>query len=123
MAKHGMCCCSPLCSLRGNDLGTEGAAALAVALPQCAALQRLEYVRESQHSGLTPRFPCLCLRDNDMSVFLVEFARCDVLDEDIVIDFASTGKMGWKASMDEIPSVVRAVANSVVESMRRSHRH
>jgi hypothetical protein len=64
----------------------------------------------------------LFVLDKDMSVVLVEIARGDVLDEDIVIEFAAGGKMGWKASMDEIPSVVRRVANSVVESMRRSDR-
>lgn len=60
----------------------------------------------------------LFVLEKDMSVFLVEIARGDVLDEDIVIEFHSGGKMGWRASMDEIPSVVRSVANSVVASMR-----
>ncbi|QDU99122.1 hypothetical protein Pla8534_70330 [Lignipirellula cremea] len=52
-------------------------------------------------------------------MFLVEVARGDVLDEDIVLEFATDKKWSWKATMDEIPSVVRGVANSVVESMRR----
>ncbi len=52
-------------------------------------------------------------------MFLVEVARGDVLDEDIVLEFGTDEKWSWKATMDEVPSVVRAVANSVVESMRR----
>jgi len=64
----------------------------------------------------------LFVLEKEMSVFLVEIARGDVLDEDIVIEFAGGGKMVWKASMDEIPSTVRSVANSVVESMRHSGR-
>ena len=79
--------------------------------------------RRSKKKQVGPGEQVLFVLDEDMSVFLVEVARGDVLDEDIVIEFASSGKTGWKASMDEIPSVVRAVANSVVESMRRSHRH
>lgn len=62
----------------------------------------------------------LFVLSQDMSDFLVEIARGDVLDEDIVIDFTSDGKMGWRASMDELPSVVRRVANSVVKSKRHS---
>jgi hypothetical protein len=42
-----------------------------------------------------------------------------VLDEDIVLEFVIDEKWACKATMDEIPSVVRAVADSVVESMTR----
>lgn len=76
--------------------------------------------RQGRPNPIGPSEQVLFVLDKDMSVFLVEIARGDVLDEDIVIEFAGGGKMGWKASMDEIPSVVRRVANSVVESMRHS---
>ena len=42
--KHAMCCCLPLCSFDSNNIGSEGAAALAVALPHWAALRFISYV-------------------------------------------------------------------------------
>ena len=54
----------------------------------------------------------------EMSVVLVDIARGDVLEKDIYLEFFTDEKLSWQATMDEIPSVVRAVANSVVESMK-----
>jgi hypothetical protein len=78
--------------------------------------------RQGKPNPIGPGEQVLFVLDRDMSAVLIEIARGDVLDEDIAIEFAAGGEMGWKASMDEIPSVVRSVANSVVESMRGSHR-
>ncbi len=65
VTKHGMCCCSTLCSLSSNGIGAEGAAALAAALPRCAALRELRSVLclrvemcESQHCALLRT--CFC---------------------------------------------------------------
>jgi hypothetical protein len=73
----------------------------------------------SKANPLGPGEEALFILDEDMSVFLVELARGDVRDGDISIKFATQGRMGWTASMDEIPSVVRAVAKAVVERLKR----
>jgi hypothetical protein len=74
----------------------------------------------SKANPLGPGDEVLFVLDEDMSVFLVELTRGDVRDEDISIEFTTAGKMGWKASLDEIPSVVRTFANAVVERLRQS---
>jgi hypothetical protein len=74
--------------------------------------------RQGKPSPIRPGEHVLFVLDKDMAVFLVEIARGDVRDEDIVVEFAAGGKMGWKAAMDEIPTVVRTVAKSIIESMR-----
>jgi hypothetical protein len=78
-------------------------------------------LRQGTTNQLAPGEQVVFVLEKEMSMFLVEVARGDVLDEDIVLEFATDEKWSWKATMDEIPSVVRSVANSVVESMRRSH--
>ena len=75
--------------------------------------------RLSKANPIGPGEAVLFVLDEDMSVFLVEIARGDVRDENISIRFATPGRMGWTASMDEIPSVVRTVANGVVERLQR----
>lgn len=76
-------------------------------------------LRQSTQSRLAPGEQLVFVLEKEMSMFLVEIARGDVLDEDIVLEFVTDEKWSWKATMDEIPSVVRSVATSVVESMRR----
>ncbi|WP_145058894.1 hypothetical protein [Lignipirellula cremea] len=76
-------------------------------------------LRQGTTNLLAPGEQVVFAIEKEMSMFLVEVARGDVLDEDIVLEFATDKKWSWKATMDEIPSVVRGVANSVVESMRR----
>lgn len=76
-------------------------------------------LRQGTTNQLAPGEHVVFVLEKEMSMFLVEVARGDVLDEDIVLEFVTDEKWSWKATMDEIPSVVRAVANSVVESMRR----
>jgi hypothetical protein len=75
---------------------------------------------QAKANPLCPGDQVLFVLDEDMTVFLVELTRGDVRDEDISIEFATGGRMGWKASMDEIPSAVRTVANAVVERLRQS---
>ncbi len=75
-------------------------------------------LRQSTTNQLAPGEQVEFVLEKEMSRFLVEVARGDVLDEDIVLEFVTDEQWSWKATMDEIPSVVRAVANSVVESMR-----
>jgi hypothetical protein len=74
----------------------------------------------SKTNPLGPGEQVLFVLDEDMSSFLVELTRGDVRDEDISIEFVTAGRMNWKASMDEIPSAVRAVAQSVVERLRQA---
>ena len=76
-------------------------------------------LRQSTTNQLAPGEQVAFVLEKEMSMSLVEVARGDVLDEDIVLEFVTDDKWLWKATMDEIPSVVRGVANSVVESMRR----
>jgi hypothetical protein len=73
----------------------------------------------SKANPLGPGEEVVFVLDEDMSVFLVELARGDVRDEDILIKVATPGRMGWTASMDEIPSAVRTVAKAVVERLKR----
>ncbi len=75
-------------------------------------------LRRSKANRLAPGEQAVFLLEKEMTVFLVEVARGDVLDEDIVVEFVTDERFLWKATMDEIPSVVRAVANSVIQSMR-----
>jgi len=75
-------------------------------------------LQQSTTNQLAPGEQVVFVLEKEMSMFLVEVARGDVLDEDIVLEFVTDRTWSWKATMDEIPSVVRAVANSVLESMR-----
>jgi hypothetical protein len=75
--------------------------------------------RKSATNQVAPGEQVVFVLQKEMSLFLVEVARGDVLDEDIVLEFVTDEKWSWKATTAEISSVVRAVANSVVESMRR----
>ena len=74
--------------------------------------------RQSMSNLVAPGEQVLFFLDHDISYPLIEIARGDVLDEDIVVEIYSGGGKGWSASMNEIPAVVRGVANSVVESMK-----
>lgn len=76
-------------------------------------------LRQGKTNQLAPGEQVVFALEKEKSMVLVEVARGDVLDEDIVLEFVIDEKWACKATMDEIPSVVRAVADSVVESMTR----
>ena len=38
--------------------------------------------------------------EKEMSIFLVEVERADVLDEDLVLEFVTHEEGSWKATMD-----------------------
>lgn len=79
--------------------------------------------------GLTPQFKTspvnpgqevFFILDDSFAVLLVELLRGDVRDEDIKIDIVTSKGIGWTGAMDEIPGAVRAVAQSVLESLHRA---
>ena len=78
----------------------------------------VELFQRSTTNQLAPGEQVVFVLVKEMSVVLVDIARGDVLEKDIYLEFFTDEKLSWQATMDEIPSVVRAVANSVVESMK-----
>jgi hypothetical protein len=72
---------------------------------------------QSRSNPVDPGQEVLFVLDDDMSACLVELLRDDVQDQDISLDFVTPTGKGWKATMDEIPSVVKAVAHTVLKSL------
>ena len=84
------------------------------------AEQNISLTTESRAKSIKPGEEMLFVLDDDMSSPLVELLRGDVRDEDIKIEVATSVGWAWAATMDTIPTAVKEVAQSVLESLHRA---